>query len=71
MTDRAKVKPTADWHAKAFRITDAPGDDLTSYTTAAERFEMVQQLSARMWELTGRPVAQYSRSTVPVRVVSK
>jgi hypothetical protein len=71
MTDRAKVKPTAAWHAKAFRIADAPGDDLTSCTTAAERFEMVLELSARMWELTGKPVVQYSRATAPMRVKSK
>ena len=71
MSDDAQRKQRSEWHAKAFRLSDAPGDDLTSCTTAAERFEMVLQLSARMWELTGQPVSAYSRSEAPMRVVFK
>lgn len=30
---------------------------------------MVWELSARMWELTGRPLPSYTRGTMPGRVL--
>ena len=44
-------------------------DDLSATTTAVERVELVQRLSRRMWELTGRPWPEYRRSAMPGRVV--
>lgn len=66
MLPRASRNP---WFAQVFRLADAPGDDLSASTTPAARFEMVAILSARMWELTGKPVPAYSRDTLPFRFV--
>jgi len=30
---------------------------------------MVWELSARMWELSGKPVPQYDRAHIPVKVI--
>jgi hypothetical protein len=59
------------WFAQSFRLADAPGDDLSASTTAAERFEMVAILTARMMELTDSVAPTYSRNTIPVRVVRR
>jgi hypothetical protein len=59
------------WFAQSFRLADAPGDDLSASTTAAERFEMVEILTARMMELTGNVAPTYSRNTIPVRLVRR
>ena len=55
--------------ARVFRLGDEPSDDLSSVTTAAQRIDIVAELSRRMWELTGRPTPSYSRATMPGRVV--
>jgi hypothetical protein len=57
-----------EWPVRIFRLGDEPPDDLSS-TTAEERIAMVAELSARMWELTGRPLPSYTRATMPVRIV--
>ncbi len=56
---------------RVFRLGREPGDDLSSASTAEERFAMVAVLSARMWELTGETHAAYTRSSIPVRVVPR
>lgn len=38
--------------------------------TATERVALVATLSATQWLLTGRPLPDYSRATMPIRVVS-
>jgi len=53
---------------RAYRLGDEPGDDLSASTTASERVAMVWTLSARMWELSGRPRPAYTRATMPVVV---
>lgn len=35
--------------------------------TADERLGLLRDLSARMWKLTGRPVPEYTRKTMPVK----
>ena len=54
--------------ARVFRLGEEPGDDLSATTTPEERLAMVEGLSRRMWELTGRPIAGYARHEMPVRV---
>lgn len=44
-------------------------DDLSDSTTVEERLLMVDALSKRMWELTGRPVPTYLRAKIPTKVV--
>lgn len=50
---------------------ERPGDEVLDDLTPEERLELVAELSARMWELTGRPLPDYSRSEMPVRVVRR
>lgn len=53
---------------RIFRLGEEPTEDLSATTTAEERLEMVFELSRRMWELTGRPLPNYERGNMPVRV---
>lgn len=53
---------------RRYRLGEEPGDNLAEMTTAEERVAMVEVLSARMWELTGRPSPTYTRATMPVRL---
>lgn len=50
---------------------EGASDDLSDTTTAVERVELVQVLSRRMWELTGRPWPDYARSAMPGRVIRR
>ena len=52
-----------------YRLGEEPRDDLLARTTAAERIEMVWELSRRMWELTGKAIPEYDRAHMPVRIV--
>ena len=56
---------------RVFRLGEKPGDDLSASTTPAERLDMMDELSRRMWELSGRPRPSYTRSTMPVRVTRR
>ena len=38
--------------------------------TATERLALLRELSLRMWALTGQPVPEYTRQTMPVRITS-
>jgi hypothetical protein len=56
------------WPVHRYRPGEEPGDDLSGVTTAEERIAMVRILSERMWELTGQPLPNYTRATLPVRL---
>jgi hypothetical protein len=58
-----------DWVVRVFRLGEEPGDDLSDVTSPTQRVEMVWELSARMWELSGQPVPAYTRERMPVRVI--
>lgn len=57
------------WPVRTYRMGAEPRDDLTEVTTPEERLEMVAVLTRRMWALTGRPIASYSRAEMPGRVL--
>ncbi|HUO51577.1 MAG TPA: hypothetical protein VMT93_03585 [Gemmatimonadaceae bacterium] len=65
----ARRKLRESWPVRIYRLGEEPPDDLSAQTTAAERIEMVWELSRRMWELTGKPIPQYDRAHMPVRIV--
>lgn len=54
--------------ARVFRLGEEPNDDLSATTTPEERLAMVDVLSRRMWELSGRPMPSYTRRSMPVAV---
>ena len=58
--------------ARVFRLGEEPADDvLSAVTTAEQLLEMVDELSRRMWELTGRETPRYARAEMPVRVLRR
>jgi hypothetical protein len=73
MTDsfRERAARRRNWVVRVGRLSDEPGDDLSNITTPEQRIAMVWELTARMWELTGRPRPNYTRATMPVRVVRR
>ena len=54
---------------RKYRIGEEPVDDLTPFTTAEERFELVRELSGRLVEFRREPVPHYSRNEIPVLVI--
>lgn len=68
--DRAsRLLRRADWPVRRYRLGDEPGEDISAFTTAEERLAMVQELTAAAWLLSGKPIADYPRSSTPGRVI--
>jgi hypothetical protein len=56
---------------RIFRLGEEPPDDLRETTTAAQRLEILRELTKRAWTLSGRPFPSYSRRQIPIRVVRR
>lgn len=69
MSDSSRKRSPAAWPVRLYRLGEEPRADLSAVTTAEERLAMVAQLTMRMWELTGRPWPNYTRATIPVRIL--
>ena len=54
---------------RSFPLGEEPSDDLSDLTTATERLAMMWPLAVRAWELSGRELPQYTRATIPTRIV--
>jgi hypothetical protein len=59
------------WTARAAKLGEEAGDDLSDWTTPAQRLEMMWPLALEAWRLSGRPFPEYVRQTIPVRIVSQ
>ena len=68
MTTPERRAARADMPVRIYRLGEEPPETWLASTTAAERFEMVAELSARMLELSGRQPPSYTRATMPIRV---
>lgn len=68
MVPPAPSRDRRTWPVRAYRLGSEPSDDLSPSTTAAERLAMMWPLALEAWELTGRPVPQYARSEMAVRI---
>jgi len=66
-TKRAEARQ--GWPLRAFPLGADPGEDLSATTTAEERLAMMWPLALEAWALTGRPLPDYARSSMPVRVL--
>jgi len=51
---------------RRYVLGQEPGADLGASTTAEDRLEMMWPLALEAWSLTGRPLPDYVRSTMPV-----
>lgn len=54
---------------RKFRLGEEPADDLSSFTTPAERFELVRELTLRLAEFHREPAPDYTRRETPIRVI--
>ena len=71
MTDRDPAfiaRQQRPWPVVVRSLHDEPPDDQAGHMNGEARVELVWTLSARMWELTGRPFPSYARSAIPVRI---
>jgi len=59
------------WTARAVKLGEEAGDDLSGWTTPAQRLEMMWPLAVEAWSLSGRPLPEYERRTIPVCVASR
>jgi hypothetical protein len=66
MPSDARRPARATVPVRLFRLGEEPPETGDETTTAAERFELVAVLSARMHELRGGRAAQYDRASIPV-----
>lgn len=64
-----RARRRRDWPIRSYTLGSEPGDDLSATTTAEERLAMMWPLALEAWALTGKPMPEYSRSTMPVRVL--
>ena len=68
MTTPERRAARAELPVRIYRLGEEPPDDWLEHTTPAERFQMVFDLSARMFEFDGRPAPAYTRASIPVRL---
>lgn len=75
MTPERKHEDREETRGRPVRViplgTESPEDEVLGDLSPGRRLELVDELSARMWELTGRPAPSYTRSKMPVRVVRR
>jgi hypothetical protein len=71
MTTPERRAARADMPLRIYRLGEEPPETWLASTTAAERFEMVADLSARMFEISGRLVPSYTRASMPMQVVRR
>lgn len=65
--ERAKLR--RNWPLRAYTLGDEPSDNLSATTTAEERLAMMWPLAVEAWRLAGRPMPNYTRESMPVRVL--
>ena len=59
------------WPAQTVTLGEEADDDLSGWTTRGQRLEMMWPLAVEAWSLSGRPLPEYERRTIPVCVVSQ
>jgi hypothetical protein len=59
------------WPAQTMKLGEEAGDDLSGWTTPAQRLEMMWPLSLEAWALSGWRFPGYERGDTPVCVVSR
>lgn len=69
MTTPERRAARADMPVRIYRMGEEPPDEWLASTSAAERFEMVAEMSARMFEISGRLVPSYTRPSTPIQIV--
>lgn len=66
-SQRDRAARRSQWPVARYALGREPGTNLSAFTTAAERLEMMWPLALDAWKLTGRPLPDYARSAMPVK----
>lgn len=64
-----RARQRATWPIRKFALGEEPDENLSAVTTGEERLAMMWELSRRAWLLSGRPMPDYERATMPGRVL--
>lgn len=64
-----RAKRRRNWPLRAYSLGDEPSDNLSATTTAEERLAMMWPLAVEAWALAGKPMPDYTRESMPVRVL--
>jgi len=57
------------WPLRVVPLVAGAADDLSATTTVAQRLAFVEALSREAWALARRPLPDYERARIPVRLV--
>jgi hypothetical protein len=57
----------SEWAVRRYALGQEPRADLSASTSAEQRLAMMRPLALDAWKLTGRPLPDYVRSTMPVK----
>lgn len=68
---REHRRERASWPIRKYALGEEPDDDLSGSTTAEERLAMMWELARQAWLLSGRPMPEYDRASMPGRVLRK
>jgi hypothetical protein len=68
---KARAAARRSWPIRVYNLGEEPDEDLSATTTAAERVEMVWQLTLDAWASSGRPIPDYPREKMPVRIIHR
>ena len=68
-TDSSPTETPPMAPARILRLDGRVDDDLSDSTTVEDRLAMVDALSKRMWEITGRPLPSYARAEIPAKII--
>jgi len=67
--EERRARQRATWPIRKFALGEEPGDDLSAVTSGEERLAMMWDLARRAWLLSGRPLPDYERASMPGRVL--
>jgi len=65
----ARRRARAAWPIRRFDLGCEPNEDLSDSTTMEERLGMMWQLALDAWSMSGRPLPDYERADMPIRMV--
>ena len=57
------------WPIRKYALGQEPARDPLDPTTAEQRVAMMWPLALQMWTLAGKAVPQYTRATMPGRII--
>ncbi len=57
------------WPIRRYKLGEEPPDDLSGTTSIEERLGMMWPLALDAWSSTGLPLPEYTRETMPGRLV--